>query len=134
MSAILRRYGLATYWLICALFTLRQARYPGLMLYPEDWRYPWKAVFVVWVLLAVLIGILHAILRPASYHYSWWRLLGALVYSALLFTMGIFTVVTDMPGYYYVPAMFSAVNLAIVLLFACSQGALWFFRRGRNAA
>ena len=36
-----RRYCLLFYWLTFAVFTLYEAQYPGLMLHPEEWRYPW---------------------------------------------------------------------------------------------
>ena len=129
-----RRYALLFYWLAFAVVTLYQAQYPGLMLRPEEWRYPWSAVVVVWVLLAILVGVLHLILRPANFHRSWGRLLGALAYSAVLLVLGFFSVVTDMPGYYYVPAQFSVVTMAGVLIFAVFQviSALW--RRRRHAA
>src|SRR5437773_5487300 len=104
-----RRYCLLFYWLTFAVFTLHEAQYPGLMLHPEEWRYPWSAVVVVWVLLAILVGVLHLILRPASFHRSWGRFLGALAYCAILLVLGFFSAVTDMTGYYYVPAQFSVV-------------------------
>src|SRR5262245_28213554 len=126
-----RRYCLLFYWLVFAVFTLYEAQFPGLMLHPEEWRYPWGAVVVVWALLAILVGILYAILRPVSFNRSWGRLLGALTYSAILLVLGYFSVVTDMPGYYYVFAQFSIVTMAGMLMFAVFQAvsALWRWRR-----
>lgn len=99
--------------------------------HPEQWRYPWDGVFAVWGLLAILIGGLHVILRPGSFHHSWKRLLGALAYSAVLVVLGLGSVVTDMPGYYYVPAQFSVITMAGILIFAFVQVAntLWQCRR-----
>jgi len=131
ISSFARRYCFLAYWLMFALLTLRQARYPGLMRHPEEWRYPWDAVVVMWALLAVFVGGLHLILRPASFHRSWGRLLAAFAYSAVLLALGVDSVVTDMPGYYYVPAFFSFVTMAGLLVFALLQGvsALWYRRR-----
>lgn len=129
-----RRYGLFAYWLMFALFTLRQAQYPGLMQHPEEWDYPWGAVVAVWALLAVLVAGLHLILRPASFHRSWGRLLAALAYSALLVVFGLRSVITDMPGYYYVPAQFSAVTMVGMLAFSLVQVASALWRRLRRGA
>ena len=126
-----RRYVLQFYWLAFAVFTLHEAQSPGLLLHPEEWRYPWGAVVVVWALLAMLVSILYAILRPGTFNHSRGRLLGALAYSAVLLVLGYFSVVTDMPGYYYVFAEFSIVTMAGMLLFAVFQAvsALWRWRR-----
>ncbi len=63
----------------------------------------------------------------------------ALTYSGLLVILGAASTVTDMPGYYYVPAQFSLVTMAFVLLFTLAQLAiaLWGYlinrltRKGR---
>jgi hypothetical protein len=121
------RYCLIVYWAFFVVLALRQAEYPGLMLEPERWRYPWAAVPVVAVLLAALVAGLHVILRPATYHRSWGRLLGAVAYSAVLVALASFTVATDLPGIAYVPAYFAVVTFAGVLVFALVQvaAALW---------
>ena len=134
IASFARRYCLLVYWCMFAALTLYQAHYPGLMLNPEQWRYPWGAVVAVWALLAVLIGVLHLILRPASFHRSWGRLLGALAYSAVLLALGFASVVTDMPGYYYVPAQFSVVTMAGMLVLALIQVVSAFWRRREHAA
>ena len=128
---VARRYCLLFYWLVFAVFTMYEAQYPGLMLHPEEWRYPWGAVVVVWALLAILVGILYAILRPVSFNRSWGRLLAALAYSAILLLLGYFSVVTDMPGYYYVFAQFSIVTMAGMLIFAVFRAlsTMWRWRR-----
>lgn len=126
-----QRYCLLFYWLVFAALTLYEAQFPGLMLHPEEWRYPWGAVFVVWALLAISVGILYAILRPASFNRSWSRLSGALAYSAILLFLGYISVVTDMPGYYYVFAQFSIATMAGMLVITVFQAtsALWRSRR-----
>ena len=133
-TSLIRRYCLLAYWLLFAGVTVHQAQYPGLMLHPEEWEYPWRAVLVLWGLLAILIGGLYLIIRPRTYHHSWGRLVGGLVYAAVLLTLGMASVVTDMPGYYYVFAQFSLVTMGVMLLFAVIQivGAVW--RRWTHAA
>jgi hypothetical protein len=134
IGSFARRYCLLAYWLMFALITLQQGQYPGLLTHPEQWRYPWRGVVEMWALLAVLVGILHVILRPATFHHSWGRLLGALVYATVLLGLGAASMVTDMPGYSYVPARFSFVTIVCVLCLALAEivGALW--RRSRHAA
>ena len=131
MQSFARRYCLLAYWLVFVLLTLYYAQSHGLMLHPEQWSYPWDAVVAVCALLAILIGVLQLILRPASFHRSWARVLVALVYSGVLLAVGIDSVVTDMPGYYYVPAMFSIATMAGVLSLAFFQsaGALWRWKK-----
>jgi hypothetical protein len=129
MQPFARRYCLLAYWLVFALLTLYYAQYHGLMLHPEQWRYPWDAVVAVCALLAILIGVLQLILRPASFHRSWARVLGALVYSGVLLAVGIDSVVTDMPGYYYVPALFSVVTMAGMLILVFFELASAFGQR-----
>jgi len=130
---MLRRYCLVVYWALFAAFTLHQAQYPGMMLHPEQWRYPWGPAVVVVLLLAVLIAGLYLILRPASYHRSWGRLLGALGYSAALVVLGSFTIATDLPGYWYVPAEFAVVTFAGVVFFALVQVSAALWRRWEHA-
>jgi hypothetical protein len=127
LRSALRRYGLGLYWAACALFTIHQGQYPGLMLHPEEWRYPSGAVAVVIVLLAVLVLGLHLILRPTTYDRSWGRLLGAIGYSAILVALSFLTVATDLPGYSYVPAQFALLTFVSVCVFAVGQlvGLLW---------
>jgi hypothetical protein len=133
-TSLIRTYGLAIYWLAFAAYTIYVAQFPGLIAHPELWSHPWRAVLVVWALLGILIGVLHLILRPATYRYSWARLIGALIYSAVLLTLGILSVVTDMPGYYYVPAMFSVVTFGLLLVFALVQTGFSLIRKGSHAA
>lgn len=128
-----RKYGLVFYWLGFAVYTLYMAQFPGLIARSTQWSYPWAAVFVVWALLAVLVGLLHLILRPRTYHHSWGRLMAALSFSTVLLILGAVSVVTDMPGYYYVPAMFSVVTMAAMLLFVIAQAAVSLRRKRSHA-
>lgn len=132
-SEAVRTYAFLAYWLAWCLFTVRQGQYPGF----EDlsrWHYPVWGVAIVSTLIGVLIGILYLILRPATYRRSWGRLCIAVVYSAVLVFAGMSTIVTDMPGHAYVPAMFAVVNMAVVLVFAAIQGGMAIFKVGQHAA
>jgi hypothetical protein len=122
-----RHYGFAVYWVVFAGYTAYLAQFPGLMLHPERWTYPWRSVLFIWALLAVLIGLLYLILRPVTYRRSWGRLVSALIYAGAMLAAGIFTVVTDMPGHAYVPAIFGLVTFAlvVVLLFVQISTAVW---------
>ncbi len=118
MRVIFQKYSFIAYWAAFAVYTLDQAQLPGLVAYPEQWTYPWKAVFVVWGLIGILVCIFYLILRPKSFHWSWGRLFLALFLGVVLLGCGIASIVTDMPGYYYVPAMFSFVTMVLLVLFA----------------
>jgi hypothetical protein len=107
--------GFFAYWIAFALLTVRQGQYPGLIARPQEWQHPYGAVVAVCALLAVLLAILYAILPPARFPYSWRRLVAALLYSTALFFIGIPSVVTDLPGYYYVLPMFGLVTMVCVL-------------------
>ena len=133
MRVILRKYSFIAYWAAFAVYTLNQAQYPGLVAYPDQWTYPWEAVFVVWGLLAALVGVFYMILRPMSFHWSWGRLLAALVLGAVLLGCGIASIVTDMPGYYYVPAMFSLVTMVLLVLFALTLALVRIFGNRKYA-
>jgi uncharacterized membrane protein len=133
MRTVLRKYSFFVYWVAFAVLTLHQAQYPGLMAHPERWVYPWRAVLVVWTILAILIGAFYLILRPMTFHRSWWRLVCALAFAAVLLGLGIASVVTDMPGYYYIPAQFSIVTMALMLLLAIVQISLYFLGKLRRA-
>jgi hypothetical protein len=104
------------------------------MLNPEEWRYPWGAAIVVWILVGVFISILYLILRPVTYNFSWGRLVSALTYSALLLMAGLASVGTDLPGYYYVPAQFAIINMALILLFTAMQCGMAIWRWVKHAA
>ena len=128
-----RRYFLVAYWLVFAIWAVNWGKYPGFVVNPELAPYPWKAVGVTCGVLAVEVAILYAILRPVTFNRSWGRLGFALLYSACLLVFSAFTFVTDMPGYYYVPAYFSAVTMLALLVFALLLGLTGLLRRSRHA-
>ena len=130
---IARKYSLFVYWLLFVALTFYYAQFPGLIAEPEKWKYPWFEASIVCILLAILVSILQFILRPASYNYSWGRLFGAIVYSAIILALGAASVVTDLPGYYYVPALFSVVTMGGILLFAVIQVIMFILKRKQNA-
>ena len=132
MRTGLWRSSFIAYWAIFALVTLRQARFPGMMADLDEWTYPWGAVLIVWLLLAIFVGLLYGIIRPTSYNRSWRRLVGAIMYSVGLFVLAALTFFTDMPGYYYVLAAFAVFNLILMLLFAVTQAVSFALRRGRE--
>jgi uncharacterized integral membrane protein len=132
--SLLRKYGLVAYWLAFALYTTYMAQFPGLVRDLSRWRYPWSAVIVVWFLLAVFVAILHSILRPMTYRRSWGRLAGACAYSAALFVLGVLSIVTDAPGYYYVPAVFSVVTAGVMTALVLVTVGAAVVRKFRHAA
>jgi hypothetical protein len=134
MLSLLRNYGLVAYWLAFALYTIYMAQFPGLLRDPSSWRYPWSAVIVVWSLLAVLVAILYFVLRPMTYRRSWGRLAGACAYSAALLILGLASVVTDAPGFYYVPAVFSLVTAGAMTAFVLFSVAAALVGKFRHAA
>jgi len=112
---------------------MRQGQYPGLENLSR-WHYPVWGVVAVSALIGIFIGILYLILRPATYRRSWGRLFAAIAYSGVLVALGIATLVTDMPGHAYVPAMFAIVNMALILLFAKLQAGIALLNEGQRAA
>ena len=128
-----RRYFLVAYWLVLVTWAANWGKYPGLVVNPELAPYPWKAVGVTCGVLAVEVAILYAILRPVTFDRSWSRLGFALLYGVCLLTFSAFTFVTDMPGYYYVPAYFSAITVLALLVFALLLGLAGLLRGSRHA-
>jgi hypothetical protein len=128
-----RRYFLAAYWLLFAAFTLYLGQFPGYVQHPELEPYPWVGVLVTWIVLAAEVAILYWILRPVTFSRSWGRLGFALLYVGALFVFGAVTFVTDMPGYHYVPAYFSAATLLGLLIFGLLMGLRSFWERVHHA-
>ena len=65
-----RKYAFFGYWLLFAGITLYEAQFPGLVDPREKLPYPWREAACVIALLAALIGILYAVLRPQTYQRS----------------------------------------------------------------
>ena len=131
-GALARRYFLGAYWLLFVALAVEWGQYPGYVPNPELQPYPWRAVAVTCALLAVAVAILYAILRPFTFHHSWGRLGFALLYAAALFAVGAATFVTDQPGYYYVPAYFSAATLLGLIAFAILLAVSTLLQRTRH--
>ncbi len=134
INAVFRRYGLIAYWFLFAALTLYQAQFRGFVPDPEHAPYPWLSVFWIWVVLAVLIGVLYLILRPKTFQYQWARILAAVIYASILVLLAFVTFVTDMPGHYYVPAEFSFVTLIAVIAPALVGSAFALWRWIKHAA
>ena len=126
------RYFLTLYWLFFAALAVYLGQYPGYVLHPELAPYPWEGVLITCIALAIAVAILYAILRPGTFDRSWGRLAIALFYAGLLLLFGAVTFVTDMPGYYYVPAYFAAMTTLILLVRAFVMGATTLWHRARH--
>ena len=128
-----RRYFLAAYWLLFAVWTTFLGQFPGYVEHPELEPYPWIAVSLTSTLLAVEVTILYWILRPVTFHRSWGRLAFALLYVGSLFVFSAITFVTDMPGYYYVPADFATATLLGLIVFGFVMGLRTLWKRAHHA-
>ena len=122
------RYAALAYWLVFALYTVRAAQDPTMM-HPDGRPIVWSEVLVVWGLLAVFVGMLYPVLRPASGHVPWGRLILALALSAGMCVLTVLTFATDMPGHHYVPMRFWALTFVLLALFALIQGMRWTIGR-----
>ena len=119
-----RRYGLAVYWLLFALYTSDAARYSGYVAHRQTASYPWTGLVATWVELAFEVALLRWILRPRTFDRSWGRLAAALAVYAVLAELSAGTFVTDLPGYYYVPGQFhmlTFVGLFILMLVTAAR-------------
>jgi O-antigen ligase len=118
-----RRYGLAVYWLLFALYSADAARYSGLVAHRQSASYPWVGLVATWVDLALEVMLLRWILRPRTFERSWGRLVVALAVYAVLAVLSAGTFVTDMPGYYYVPGQFHVVTFVGLFVVALVMAA-----------
>ena len=132
IGLLARRYSLAVYWLAFAALTVDWGQHPGFVAHPELAPYPWNGVAVTLGVLAVEVAILYAILRPVTFHRSWGRLGFALLYAGILLVVSAFTFVTDLPGYYYAPAIFSAATMLGLILLTLVLGLSALWQRGRH--
>jgi hypothetical protein len=113
-----RRYGLAVYWLVFALYASDAARYSGYVAHRRTASYPWAGLVATWVDLALEIAFLGWILRPRTFDQSWGRLAAALGVYAVLAVLSAGTFVTDLPGYSYVPGQFHMLTFVGLFVFA----------------
>lgn len=112
-----RRYGLAVYWLLFALYTSEAARYSGYVTHRQTAPYPWAGLVATWVKLALEVAFLRWILRPRTFDRSWGRLAAALGVYAVLAVLSAGTFVNDLPGYYYVPGQFHMLTFVGLFVF-----------------
>ena len=121
-------------WIICAAVTLPMARSPGFVLQPESVPYPWGAVVITWILLALEAVVLRAVLRPARPGRLWIRLLASLVGLGILLLGVLQLGLTDQPGYSYVPGLFALLGLLLVCLFGLVRGVMRLRGKGGSSA
>ncbi|AVP96801.1 hypothetical protein C7S18_06120 [Ahniella affigens] len=114
MKNRLYELGFALYWLLFAVLAVFAAQSPGFVRHPELAPYPLRGLFIMWVILAALVAAFYFILRPALGGGSSARLSAGLALSVAMVTASFFTMVTDMPGLYYVPHYFSLVTFLVL--------------------
>lgn len=115
---LLQRLGFILYWLAFAILTIRQAKHPGLVLHGDLPPFPWRGIAATWIVLAIETLILYVVLRPLSFQAPWKRVGKGFLYATGLVVFTVFTTVTDMPGYYYVPGIFAVVTFLCITLFS----------------
>jgi hypothetical protein len=117
--AWLWRAAIPLVWLLSVAAALRGGFQRGLEpreLIGRPAPYPWLGVSIVSLVTAVELGIIYLILRPPTFRWSVNRAAIALGVSVLLSGLHIATTVTDVPGFVYVPAAFSLLTTALLLL------------------
>lgn len=124
MEHLRYKLGFALYWLFFAVLAVFAARNPGFVGRPELVPYPWFDLVVTWDILAILVAIFYFILKPAFVRGSASRLWAAFALSLVMSIASILTMITDMPGLYYLPRYFSLLTFLILLV-------LSVFRTGR---
>jgi hypothetical protein len=106
------------YWLVFALCSVDAAREPGFVSDPAHAPYPWLGLLTTWLILALETGLLNLILRPKSFARSWMRLSAAIALYVALSAFSTRTILTDMPGLYYVPGLFHLTTLVALIILA----------------
>jgi len=125
MEHLRYKLGFALYWLLFAVLALFAAQNPGFVGNPDLVPFPWFGLFITWAVLAVLVSIFYFILKPAFVRGSASRLGVAFALSVAMVIGSILTMVTDMPGLYYMPHYFSLLTFLILLVISA-------FRVGRT--
>lgn len=108
IRSFLTRYWLLLLWLGFAPITAEAARHPGFVPHPETVPYPWRAALETWGILGIESAAFYLILRlrrgiPIAFGIA-----------LLLLIASVLTMVTDMPGYSYVPAQYHLGLVAIL--------------------
>jgi hypothetical protein len=115
-------FAVVALWVICAAITLPAARNPGFVPDREAIPYPWRAVAITWIVLALEATVLRAILHPGRPGRPWGRVLASLAGLGILFLGVLQLSVTDFPGYSYVPGLFAVLGSLLVCLFGLVRG------------
>jgi hypothetical protein len=127
---IVPKLVLAFYWLFFSALAGYFGQFPGYVQHAELEPYPWREVLLTCGALAIEVAILYVILRP--FDRSWRRLAVALVYAGLLLVFGASTAISDMPGWFYVPAYFATVTTLILAARALAMGVATIWDRTRH--
>lgn len=129
MSTLGLRYTLIGWWLVFAYLALQAGRVPGLVDDPESVPYPWLGVATTWLVLAVAVAILYAILRSRRLARWWLRLGAALLYASVLVAITFLTFVTDMAGLFYVPGQFALATFVVLAIVAVGSTIVHAWRK-----
>jgi hypothetical protein len=121
------KFAFAAYWLFFAVLSVFAAQNPGYVRHPELAPYPWLFLFAMVAFLALLVVVFYVVLLPPRFRSSYWRLPVALGLGVAMFVASVLTFVTDMPGLFYMPHLFSLITMIFLLAISASTavGALW---------
>lgn len=131
-TRFLRRYWLGLYGVTFAIFTLYAATFPGFVGNPEAVPYPWIGVLYTWVIIAALTFAFHRVLKPLAFLRSWKRLALAIAIASGLVAISIVMMITDQPGYYYVPMLFSFITFLGLIICAIALAGVGLWRYARH--
>ena len=112
----LERYGWIVYWLLFVVHILYVSRDPGLVGPNAKHGSPWGPTVLTCGILGAQTAALNATLRPVSSTRSWQQVAIASGLALLFAVLSMAGMRTDMPGYYYTPALFALSNLVVVPL------------------
>ena len=116
MGRWLVRRWYVLYWLAFVAVALDSGRNPGFVRHPELQPYPWLAVLVVSVILALFTAWLGAVLRPHPTGPAWVRWVNTVVFVIVLLVLVPWLVVTDGPGFAYILPFFALVTLFVLVV------------------
>jgi len=103
------------YWLIWVLVTLLQGRRPRFVPYPDMVPYPWFGVIATCGLLGAATIALKRMLCPRKGGLRWGHVAIAFLFAMTLFVGSVAAVPSDVPGYFYVPALYGLTTTISVL-------------------